>query len=139
MLQQARDVVGHMEVGERQAQELLASVAVHPHRPFVHPQDPERLRVAHPHGVRVLLEQNPVRLLGPAQGVLEDLRLRHILRHGDRPRGRSARVAKRTIVLGAGVVRHSVILPETEARNLSSFVLHDGEGAPSQTASLIGR
>ena len=104
MLQQARDVVGDMEVRERQAQELLAGVAVHPHRPFVHRQDAEGLRVAHPHGVRVLLEQNPVHLLGPAQGVLEDLRLRHVLPHGDRPRGRSARIAKVTVVLGIRVV-----------------------------------
>src|SRR5205823_8742661 len=57
------------EIGGAQRQELLARPAVMPHRRFVHGEERATLRVLDPHRLRIVLEEDPVALLGSAERI----------------------------------------------------------------------
>src|SRR6266702_3846843 len=76
-LQQLGDFLGRADLVGGHREELLPRVAVVPHRGVVDGEERERLRIDHPHGVRMHVEQGAVARLA----VLERLLRAHLFVH----------------------------------------------------------
>src|SRR5712691_2132514 len=78
-LQQLGDFLGRADLVGGHREELLPRVAVVPHRGVVDGEERERLRIDHPHGVRMDIEQGAVARLAVLKRLLRAHLLGHVL------------------------------------------------------------